>query len=240
MATVKLTQKEQHILKTIATKPSKSGWVRYFDLQNQNSGYKHLERLQAMGLIEWQSGKGQRLTVAGLAYLYQDAPLVDHPQPAPEDEKDYTAEWDAYVNQRECEHLNSVDYGSDEDTVIDNDDLPFSDVGVDDEDTKELPAVTVDESTPLAEYDIDISVDALLKGRTLSNLIDAALNPDDIEAYETLKAYDFASVPLWVLNVEFSDLQYLKWQLVDNSPREAVRAFEIANLLAERGAKADF
>lgn len=124
------------------------------------------------------------ITPAGLAYLYQDAPMIDQPQPAPE---------------------------------VDNDDLPFSDVGK--EDTQEVPTVTDD---------------------TLSNIIDAALDPDNQAAYEALKAYDFASTPLWVLNIEFSDLFYLKWQLVGKSPREAERAFAISDLLAEQGAKVDF
>lgn len=48
---------------------------------------------------------------------------------------------------------------------------------------------------------------------TLNQLIDAALNPDDTEAYETLKSYDWASVPLWVIEIERDDLNAYKWEI---------------------------
>ena len=73
------------------------------------------------------------------------------------------------------------------------DNLPFSDVGK--EDTQEAPAVIVD-TTP-----------------TLSNIIDAALDPDNQAAYEALKVYDFASTPLWALKIERDDVNAYKWQI---------------------------
>lgn len=137
-----------------------------------------------------------------------------------------------------------------------NDDLPFSDVGKDDEDTKPLPAVKriqhpdgvidyhimgvpeyvarfdglyvkITDSTcrtanalhhviaalEMALHDMETSQMTVESKPTLSNLIDAALDPDNVAAYEALKAYDWASVPLWVLEIERDDLNAYKWEI---------------------------
>lgn len=103
------------------------------------------------------------------------------------------------------------------------DDLPFSDVGK--EDTQEAPAV-IDDTTP-----------------TLSNLIDAALDPENVAAYEALKAYDWTA-PLWCIAIESDDLSQLAWNMwyeltklrrvdprYDDETRKVNRAFELLDIL---------
>lgn len=85
--------------------------------------------------------------------------------------------------------------GRDYAEVLQDDDLPFTVIGNDPDDTQELPTVKVE-----AEM-------------SLSQLVDAALDPNNSEAFETLKAYDLTNVPLWVLEIERNDLADLKWAL---------------------------
>ena len=151
------------------------------------------------------------ITELGKKYLNAHMPMVDQPQPADEttiegavsfyaDGKPQdgviVAGTDRYgytVKSVDGKVYDEIKRGDIEPRLADEiDNLPFSDVGKDD--TQEAPAVT-DDTPP-----------------TLSNLIDAALDPENVAAYEALKAYDFASTPLWVLEIERDDVNAYKWE----------------------------
>lgn len=106
------------------------------------------------------------------------------------------------------------------------DDLPFSDIGK--EDTQELPIVV---DTP------ELS---------LSNLVDAALDPDNTEAFERLKVYDLTNVPLWILEIERNDVADYKWDICrelntmkfgnteyGQQLKEVERAFQVDDILTK-------
>lgn len=214
------------------------------------------------------------ITPAGLAYLYQDAPMVDQPQPIDEttiegevsfyadgkpQDGTIVAGTDKYgytVRSVNGKVYDEIQRGDIEPRLGDEiDDLPFSDLGepdestsfeqfvlnggqgewsMDDEDTKELPAITVD--APKPEYDYfeyltrhiggDVNERTLIIKRTprnpnrptladairlpLSKLIDAALmssKPTErIDALNALRTYEWSTVPSWVMEIELSDL----------------------------------
>ena len=65
MAQIKVTKKQELILNMIRRKSEKTGWARYYDIQNPDRGLRALEVLEQKGLIERVEFKGQRLTEAG-------------------------------------------------------------------------------------------------------------------------------------------------------------------------------
>ena len=167
-------------------------------------------------------------TPAGLAYLYQDAPMVDQPQ-HPADVQTIDGEVSFMAPDGKI-YDGTIKAGADrygytiravDGTVYDEikrsdieprlvdeiDDLPFTDIGK--EATQELPVIKI-ERTPCNPNRPTLG-DALRL--PLADLVDAALDPDNQEAFESLKAYDLTNVPLWILEIERNDLADLKWAL---------------------------
>lgn len=169
------------------------------------------------------------ITELGAKYLSAHMPMVDQPQPL--DETTIVGEVSFYADGKPQDGTvvcgtdrfgytvrgvngkvyDEVQRGDIEPRLGDEiDNLPFSDLGeLDDEDTKELPAITL-HHTPCNPTRPTIG-DAIKL--PLDKLIDAALDPDNSEAYETLKGYDWASVPLWVLEIEREDVNTYKWDI---------------------------
>ena len=205
----KLTPAQEKFLNLIAN----LGEV-YVSVQATQGYYRTANELRLKGLVartdEHNYGDTFAITPAGLAYLYQDAPMVDQPQPAPHNHavgetihfmidreligvitEVWAGGYHVQVEGQSFQHR--IPFGCVmPKNLWEMNNLPFSDVGK--EDTQEAPAV-IDDTPP-----------------TLSNLIDAALDPDNQAAYAALKAYDFASTPLWTLEIERDDVNTYKWQ----------------------------
>jgi hypothetical protein len=140
-------------------------------------------------------------TIEGAVSFYADGKTQDGTIVAGTDKYGYT------VRSVNGKVYDEVKRGDIEPRLADEmDDLPFSDLGVDDEDTKELPAITM-QHTPCNPTRPTIG-DAIKL--PLSNLIDAALmssKPTErIDALNALRTYEWSTVPSWVMEIELSDL----------------------------------
>lgn len=83
MATVKLSTAQSKAIFYIQARIQKYGFChRHAPSAFGNIKNGTIQRLVALGLIEMDLHH-INFTPAGLAYLYQDAPMVDQPQPAP-------------------------------------------------------------------------------------------------------------------------------------------------------------
>ena len=200
MATITFNQNRKNILLAVARG----------DFYMNNMGGKTtiaaIEWLESNGYVDFKTtprdGYIYFVTPKGVEWLDANMPMVDQPQPIDETTIEGAVSFYADEKAQDGTIVAGTDkYGYTVRSVNGKvyDEVKRGDIEprlADDEDTKPLSVVTVDAPKP-----------------TLSNLIDAALNPDDTEAYTALKAYDWASVPLWCIEIERDDINAYKWDI---------------------------
>lgn len=202
-----------------------------------SSYQKTIQPLIVKGFLVEISHYRYMATPAGLAYLYQDVPMVDQPQPLSEVEPQPFKVGDLVYYTNAHNHICTATVmkitgdvftiltsagGTLERPASDlqivtgsyNDDLPFTDIGTDfdPEDTQELPIVVDTPAMSLSQL-----VDAALLGATPCQRIDAM---------RILRGYDWASVPSDALEAELTDV--IEYMMASERSKRSLYRYNMA------------